>query len=215
MTTARNTARTAAVLKALSDLSAEAYKRAKADVAEHLDVGDRKTATLEDGTKIGTVSYSDGRKTPRVYGDTAFLDYVRQHYPGEIVQTVRPSFIKTLLESGTVTDTGELCDSTTGELIPGVEVRNGDPYISVRQDNAAVRAIAAAWQRGELPFLTDTLALPAHVGPDKPGACTCAGSIFGRFGPTAAAAAAAASSNRYVGASGATADPSCPQHGHG
>lgn len=183
MSDVQRAARVAAVMKAISDLAADAFKRSKADVAQHLDPGDRKGAALDDGTKIGTISYSEGRKGAKVYAETAFYDYVAKHYPGEIVSVVRPSFVKTLFATGTEVD-DELCDPKTGEMVPGVRVERGDPYVSVRQDDDAVRAIARAWQRGELPFLLDTLALPAFVSEeyDPAGKITEAD---GRVGPHA------------------------------
>lgn len=152
---ARDAAATAAVMKALAGRVKEGETRAKADVMAHLDPGDRKHAVLPDGTDIGTVSITKGRETFRVTDPAAFLAWVRDTAPSEVVESVNPTFQRKVLDG--------IKDG--GELPPGVEPGWGDPYVSVRQSETQAEAVAAAWRDGRLaPILAGLLAIEAGAG---------------------------------------------------
>lgn len=54
----------------------------------------------------------------------AFLDYMQETYPTEVetIVQVRPNFLKTFLEKQLiVTDAGEVFDTESGEVVPGVK----------------------------------------------------------------------------------------------
>lgn len=122
---------------------------AKADLMEHLDAGDRKTAVLPDGTSIGTVSVSKPGDPQVVVTDSRkFLAWVKEHRPTAIIEAVRESDQKSILEAAL----------TDGEVPDGCDLTDGKAsYVSVRQTEEQRQAVVTAWRDG-------SLALPSIVG---------------------------------------------------
>jgi hypothetical protein len=149
--TARTAALRAAVVKFLADRVAEANKDAKADVLDQLDAGDRKGAVLPDGGDVGTVSVTKGRKTISVTDEAAFLAWVREHSPHniEVTERVRPAYTKSVTDGGQARY-GMVVDPNSGEIIPGLALREGDPYVTVRQSDEQAEVLAAALEAGVL-----------------------------------------------------------------
>lgn len=114
-----------------------------ADFLHEMDEGDSKAATLEDGTRLGKVSKSRGRMIPRVADEKAFLTWVKSNYPSEITETVRESFKAKVFTSAKTH--GAAVDEKTGEMIPGVELHQGDPFISFRGERGFQEVVAAKW----------------------------------------------------------------------
>jgi hypothetical protein len=88
----------------------------------------------EAGNSLGTVSLTVGRVSARVTDEAAFTAWVQRNHPDETVTVVRDSFRKKVLDSAT--GKAEHGDPTAvgpdGEVLPGVEVVHGLPYIMVR-----------------------------------------------------------------------------------
>lgn len=154
----------AAVTKVLGDRVKAANAAAKDTVLATGAPGDRVTPRLPDGTPLkgASVSIADGRRSLVVVDEREFLTWVKAQHPTEIVtvEQVRPSYLDAL--KAAMDGAGPVFDPATGEEIPGVEARDGDPYVSVRTAGPAVAAIEAAWQSGTL--LRDVLALPEDSG---------------------------------------------------
>lgn len=128
----KGAARTAMSAQLLSSVITDEHKPVKVDLlASMLDAGvERVGVTNDDGVKFGTVSVTAGTAKARVVDDRAFLAWVIARYPDEIAQVVRDSFVKKLLDAAT--EAGEPVDATTGEVVPGVELVDGKPYLTVR-----------------------------------------------------------------------------------
>lgn len=94
----------------------------------------------ERGIKFGSVTMVNGSKRPAVVDRAAFLAWVRKAHPEQIVETVDPRYETRLLHAMVAIDNA--CDPDTGEVVPGVEICQGEPYISVRPD-PALRQYAA------------------------------------------------------------------------
>lgn len=138
--TARDAALQAAVMKALGTIVKDVDDRVRRDVMTVLDPGDRKSAVLPDGTKVGTVSVTEGRQGWRVVDDRAFLEWVREHRPHAIVEQVRDSDKRAILDG----------IRKTGEVPDGVEPTQGAPYVTVRQSDDQAAAVVDAWRSGAL-----------------------------------------------------------------
>lgn len=123
--------------------------QAKDELMGHLDPGDRKGAVLPDGTEIGTVYVTKaGGPEVKVVDERAFLAWVKENRPTGIVEYVRDSDRKSILE-------GAL---TSGELPDGTEVGDGKAsYVGVRQTEPQRQAVVDAWRSG-------ALALPSIAG---------------------------------------------------
>lgn len=148
MTDTRGIAVKLVAAKVLTDRLQAYTADLKEQMAAMLDEGDRKTAALGNGTKCGTVTYTKGRVTARVVDDAALLAWVQANHPDEVVSQVRPSFLTALLDDAK--KAGAAVSRETGELVPGVEVWMGTPYLSVKPDPAAVPALADAIRAGQL-----------------------------------------------------------------
>lgn len=133
----------------------------RAQVTEELQVGDRLTVTL-DGVRISQVTCKAGAVSTRVSDRAALLAWVRQWYPTEVetltTSQVRPAFVEKILAWAKTA--GEPVDPSSGDLIPGVEVHQGEPTIAVTPTKEADAAIAAAWASGQLPLPSQILQLP-------------------------------------------------------
>lgn len=142
-----------AVLRALKSR----IRDIEVELSEHflstMDIGDAKAASLPDGTRLGKVTKASGKQTPQVVDEHAFLTWVQQNHPSEIQESVRPAFRDKIL--GTVKVHGQAVDDSTGEIVPGIELRLGDPYISFRSEHGYVDAIAGQWHDLVGPALLD------------------------------------------------------------
>ncbi len=131
-----------AILKALRSRVAEAYETARNGTDNEMDVGDRKAVHLSDG-KLGDVIKANASRRAAVTDEESFLKWVAKNHPEEIVQSVRPAFRSKILNDTKRYE--EAVDVTTGEIVPGVELTKGEPYITVRLADDANERIAAHW----------------------------------------------------------------------
>jgi hypothetical protein len=141
----------AAVLKVLADEVAaqlavtklateQAFKDAESTQA---------TAKLPGGTKVATVSYAGGDgKTASVTNDAAFLAWMIANHPEETEVVVRGNAQKKILDYAKAA--GRPIDRETGEIIPGIEIRDSRPYVSIRFRPGGADAVADAWLAGDL-----------------------------------------------------------------
>ena len=140
-----------AVLKVIAD----EVERRRGAVNEKLGAAFAETgttqapATLPDGTKVGTVSYAGvGGKAAVVVDENAFLAWVLENYPDEVVTRVREDSKKKWLDGAKAA--GKPIDTRTGEVIPGVEIVDSQPYVALRFARGGAEAIIAAWLAGRL-----------------------------------------------------------------
>jgi hypothetical protein len=103
---------------------------------------------LADGTRVATASLAGGGKAASVTDEAAFLAWMTEHHPEEIVTTVRPSARQRILDGSKAA--GRPVDDVTGEIPAGVSVGNSVPYVSLRFKPGGREAIIAAWRRGDL-----------------------------------------------------------------
>lgn len=136
MSDVKQLTQTALFYRVLEGLIKEEIDAAKAAAMQAMDgVGaERVRVTDQSGTNLGAATVSGGRVTARVVDDAALLAWVRRNHPTEVVETVRPAFVKALLDGAAAK--AEPGDDTPigpdGEVLPGVELRQGDPYLTIR-----------------------------------------------------------------------------------
>lgn len=131
-----------AILSALRSRVAEAYEIARNDTAEVMDAGDRKSARLGSG-ELGKVVKTNGSTRAKITDEQAFTKWVAQHHPDEVIQAVRQSYLNKVLADAK--HYGQGVDTATGELIPGVDVVQGNPYVTVKLTDDAADLISANW----------------------------------------------------------------------
>lgn len=121
----------------------QTYLKALKPMEEHLRVAaladmqaaraERVGAYLPDGEKIGTVGLNKGRKSARVTDDAAALTWVEKNYPEAIRKSINPAWLKALTDyAAEVGQPGEPgVDPRSGEVLPFIEVRQGNPFLTV------------------------------------------------------------------------------------
>jgi hypothetical protein len=161
-------------VKAVFDKTREALE-------PRLDADESVAALLPDGTRIGSVKRSKAKRTPVVTDEAAVLAWVRDNRPEEIVESVRPAFVEYL--KAQARKHGEAVYEATGEIVPGVEMREGapsylpqpDPAIAPDSEDVPERLVAAE-KRREVRDLIDRSSLGEHareVSPSGFAACRC------------------------------------------
>jgi hypothetical protein len=111
------------------------------------------------GTNYGTVSVVGGKqRRATVVDEAAFLAWVERTRPDEVVRIVRPATAKAILDAATAAGDEVPVDPVTGEVIPGVEMREGEPYLTVRPTPLAKELMA------DTLAASGILALPSGTG---------------------------------------------------
>jgi hypothetical protein len=130
-----NDAEKLAALGTYIKVLAEKEKALRASVTA--DMGVRRVekvgAYLPDGTRMASVSRSEGKKSVQ-YDKDAALKWCTERYPEEVVtvRMVRDSFMKKLLDvAGSLPVGSAGVDPRTGEELDFIEVTQGNPYVSI------------------------------------------------------------------------------------
>lgn len=114
----------------------------------------------DDGIELGTISHVPDRPTAKVVDEKTFTAWVKANRPDQIREVVDKPYRDKVLKDAT--KEGIAVDAETGEVIPGIELRETRGYISVRE-NEAGRNLAKAMllrtgllQLGQAPAESDT-----------------------------------------------------------
>lgn len=151
-----------AALKALADTIGDRMKVVKAELQTQLvSAGvSRVDALLPDGTKVGTISRPESKPKAVVLDDKAYLAWVVQNAPdnivSQVVTQVRPAYTTALLAEMTAAGVAQWTDEATGEVhdVPGVEVKKvRETTHSVRSADGSRDVIVEAWRAGALKHL--------------------------------------------------------------
>lgn len=148
MSDLQTAARRLAAIKVFEDMvSAEKHSSRAEVMQELLDAGiTRLNIQMPDKTVLGTIGVTKGRETARIVDERAFLAWVRENAPEELIETVRDSYRRSVLKQ----------IQGGGEIPDGVEMSQGGPYPTVRLAEGATEAVLAAVRSGVI----EPLALP-------------------------------------------------------
>lgn len=166
---ARKAAGILAQCKWLRDNISKWEARAKDVLAHELEGGERTKAVAPDGTVIGSVTRAEGARSMQIDNEMGFLMWVKQRYPHEVVETVRPAFIKLCAEKVKVL--GALPDAN-GELCPHVSLVRGDPKASVTLSGNDRLLIEQMFMHRHMPEVMDMMApvaLPESIDSPEQG----------------------------------------------
>lgn len=127
---AKRAALKAAVLSTLQAKVKDADKVARAEVLDQLDAGDRLTANYK-GHVIASVRVDHGKVTPSVTDAEKFAAWCAEKYPTEVEMkpVVRGAFIAAVLQASK--EAGQPCMPDGTPDVPGITVREGDPFVVV------------------------------------------------------------------------------------
>jgi hypothetical protein len=157
----------AAVIKRLQEKISEVDKAGRVDGLEQFiaaqDALGVKTVdvTLPDGTKVARATLPSPQPGIRV-DEAAFIAWVRDQRPDEIVDAVRESFRRAVLKDLVIND-GEVVNKRTGESVDWAYVRpaaDRPSSFSVTFVGEGRDLIEQAWRNGDLNIL-DIIVPPA------------------------------------------------------
>lgn len=103
------------------------------DALEQADSTGMKVKT-DDGIELGTISHTPNRPTAKLIDEKAFTAWVKANRPDQIREVVDKPYRDKVLKDAT--KEGIAVDTETGEVIPGIEMRESKGYISVRENDA-------------------------------------------------------------------------------
>ncbi len=109
---------------------------------------DSAKAALE-GEEIAKVSLVQPRTSPEVIYEKAFVDWVKSHYEFEIVESVRESFRKHVMDSVENVD-GKAIYKRTGEVLDFITFNSRDAYIATRFLDGGREVLTEAFRAGTL-----------------------------------------------------------------
>jgi hypothetical protein len=149
-----------ALLKVLVTELGTAKSAADCEIRDMWRPSDRLTATLPNSKDVGTVTLAKGRTTAAVTDADAYEAWVRANHPDWIetvpaTERINPDATHRLTSAAR--KTGVAVDAETGEIVPGIDVVQGEPYPMVKLADDAREAVAEAWQAGELTELVSGL----------------------------------------------------------
>jgi hypothetical protein len=137
----------AVVWSLIADVAKERKDEARAWLNHRMGEDAAAVKAIANGETIGRANWVDGKAALAVVDAEKFAEYVASHYPGELVTTVNGAFQKALLARLTVVDGYALDD---GEPVPGVELRESAPYVSVRKSGEARSIVEQLLSGGRL-----------------------------------------------------------------
>lgn len=133
----KSLSRVALASKVLADAARDEGQAARNELTQRMvsDGVERLRVTGDDEADFGTVVLAAGRQTAAIADEEQFMAWVAKRYPDEIVMSVKPAFRDRLVSRAT--KTGDPVDTETGEVIDGMQMRQGDPYLTTRPSAAA------------------------------------------------------------------------------
>jgi hypothetical protein len=135
-----------AVVYQIIEQAAKARKdEARAELSD-LEPGDTLAAKW-DGQLLGKATMTTGRTKLVVTDEAKLLAWLQYNHPTEIVITPNPAYLKAL--ESTARNVGAVIDNQ-GEIVPGVELVSGDPYVSVRKEKDAPFVVAQLLSGGRV-----------------------------------------------------------------
>jgi hypothetical protein len=143
----RDAAFRAGVWQVIEQRAKELKDEAKAELVG-LEVGDT-VAGRWDGKVIAKATKSKGRTKLAIHDEAAFLEWVKATHPTEVVESVNPAYVKSLEARAKDLGLGAVIDSD-GEVVPGVSIIEGEPFVSVRRDKDAPFVVAQLLSSGRL-----------------------------------------------------------------
>lgn len=149
----KNLARRLAAARMIKEIVDREAKRLSAELETQMaELGIRAMDPVDlNGDKMAAINLTAGRRTAIVTDGRAFLEWVRTHYPDEIMSTVNPAFEERLRRDALTAGLGV---GPGGELLEFIQIRQGDPYIAVKLDPEALgRTSSWVLEDDEVPQL--------------------------------------------------------------
>jgi hypothetical protein len=147
MTDLRDAATRAAVWGVIAAAAMERQDEAKAELQE-LEVGDTIAGRIN-GRIVGKSTMTKGRTRLVITDERKFLGWVLTNHPCEVIESVNPAYLKNLEARAKEIGLGAVIDHQ-GEVVPGVEIVEGQPSVTVRKDKDAPFIVAQLLASGRV-----------------------------------------------------------------
>lgn len=132
------------------DAAKEAKERLRREFASALDeVGADAAKAMLAGEEIAKVSLINPKTSAQVLNESSFISWVKTNWEYEIVESVRDSFRKHILESVENVD-GKAIYPRTGEVLDFIHFNSREPYIATRFKDGGREALIEAFRAGVL-----------------------------------------------------------------
>jgi hypothetical protein len=138
----RDAAARAVVFQVLEQAAKQHKDAAKAELAQ-LQPGDTIGGSW-DGQLLGKATMTSGRAKIVITDAQRLVEWLQYAHPTEILISANPAYLTTLRDvDGVVID-------KDGVVVPGVELAQGDPYVSVRKQPDAPFLVAQLLSGGRI-----------------------------------------------------------------
>jgi hypothetical protein len=141
----RDAAARAVVFQVLEQAAKQHKDSAKAELAQ-LEPGDTLAAKW-DGQLLGKATMTAGRTKLVVTDERKLIEWLQYHHPDEIMMSANPAWLRQVEERARTL--GQPVDGA-GELVPGVELVSGEPYVSVRKEKDSPFIVAQLLSSGRI-----------------------------------------------------------------
>jgi hypothetical protein len=141
----RSAAARAVIFSVLEQEAKKHKDAAKAELAQ-LQPGDTIGGSW-DGQLLGKATKTAGRTKLVVTDERALVEWLKEHHPTELVMMPNTAYLKAL--ESAAREVGAVIDNM-GEIVPGLELVNGDPYVSVRKEKDAPFVVAQLLSGGRI-----------------------------------------------------------------
>ena len=118
--------------------------------AEMDTIGADRVKAEIDGSQVAYVTTSAPKFKWNVKSQRAFVEWVKNNLPGEIVESVRESSVDIILNKFKFVD-GVVIDPN-GEIVSWLEGTTAEPYLSTRFSADGRETLKNAFQTGQLEF---------------------------------------------------------------
>jgi hypothetical protein len=134
----------------IADAAKEAKDRLRREFAAALEeVGADAAKAVLEGEEIAKVSLVQPKNSAEVISEKALVEWVKSNWEYEIVESVRDSFRKHILDSVENVD-GKAIYPRTGEVLEFIHFNTRDPYIATRFKDGGREALLGAFRAGSL-----------------------------------------------------------------
>lgn len=148
----RDLARELAIVTLIADIAKDQRDYLRGEMLGTLaDLGADSTSADVDGERIAKVSIISPKASATVTNEAAFTTWVQERRPEEIVESVRESYKKYLVDHCSEGPDGQAVD-LNGEIIEGMAYRVREPYVSTRFEKTGRNTLSAALKAGTMAY---------------------------------------------------------------
>ena len=134
----------------IADAAKEAKDRLRDEFAQALNaVGADAAKAALNGTEVAKVSLVSPKPSPSVLHEQALTNWVKANWEHEIVESVRESFRKVVLDK-IENNNGVAVYPETGEVLDFISFKQRESYVSTRFASGGREVILDAFANGEL-----------------------------------------------------------------